>query len=83
MRDSLLGKTTVVDRAPEVADEPAPEAIVVLSNADDKVISTSGADDRFEVIPQVFVDSTGEAYDDDLRKRIRKLPNKSKVLVKM
>ena len=44
LRDSLLGKTTVVERAPEVADEPAPEAIVVLSNADDKVISTSGAD---------------------------------------
>ena len=30
---------------------------VVLSNADDKVISTSGADDRFEVVPQqVLVD---------------------------
>jgi len=67
LRDSLLGKTTVVDRAPEVADEPAPEAIVVLSNADDKVISTSGADDRFEVIPQVYVDSSGEAYDDDTK----------------
>ena len=64
LREDLLGKTTVVDRAPEVADDPAPEAIVVLSNADDKVISTSGADDRFEVIPQVFVDSTGEADDD-------------------
>ena len=63
----LLGKTTVVDRAPEVADDPAPEAIVVLSNADDKVISTSGADDRFEVIPQVYVDSTGTAYDDDTK----------------
>ena len=54
LRDSLLGKTTVVERVPEVAQE----AIVVLSNADDKVISTSGADDRFEVIPQVFVDSS-------------------------
>ena len=53
LRDSLLGKTTVVERVPEVAQE----AIVVLSNADDKVISTSGADDRFEVIPQVYVDS--------------------------
>ena len=39
LRDSLLGKTTVVERVPEVAQE----AIVVLSNADDKVISTSGA----------------------------------------
>ena len=28
---------------------------MVLSNADDKVVSTSGADDRFEVVPQVFV----------------------------
>ena len=63
LRDSLLGKTTVVERVPEVAQE----AIVVLSNADDKVISTSGADDRFEVIPQVFVDSTGEAYDDETK----------------
>ena len=67
LREDLLGKTTVVDRAPEVADDPAPEAIVVLSNADDKVISTSGADDRFEVIPQVYVDSTGEAYDDETK----------------
>ena len=47
-----------MDRTPEVAPDPAPEAIVVLSNADDKVISTSGADDRFEVVPQVFVDET-------------------------
>ena len=63
---SLLGKTTVVDRAPEpVVDEPAPEAIVVLSNADDKVISTSGADDRFEVVPQVFVDETDTALSND------------------
>ena len=59
--ENLLGVTTIVDRAPEVADEPAPEAIVVLSNADDKVISTSGADDRFEVVPQVFVDETDTA----------------------
>ena len=59
-REEALGKTTIVDRAPEpeAPDEPAPEAIVVLSNADDKVISTSGADDRFEVVPQVFVDET-------------------------
>ena len=42
-------------------DEAAPEAIVVLSNADDRVISTSGADDRFEVVPQVFVDADGAA----------------------
>ena len=56
-----MGKTTIVDRTPEVVDEPAPEAIVVLSNADDKVISTSGADDRFEVVPQVFVDETDAA----------------------
>ena len=34
---------------------------MVLSNADDKVISTSGADDRFEVVPQVFVDETDTA----------------------
>ena len=60
LRDSLLGKTTVVERVPEVAQE----AIVVLSNADDKVISTSGADDRFEVIPQVFVGSDGVQYDE-------------------
>ena len=53
--------TTIVDRAPEVVDEAPPEAIVVLSNADDKVISTSGADDRFEVVPQVFVDETDTA----------------------
>ena len=66
-REQALGVTTVVDRAPEVVDEPAPEAIVVLSNADDKVISTSGADDRFEVIPQVYVDSSGDAYDDDTK----------------
>ena len=66
-REEALGVTTVVDRAPEVVDEPAPEAIVVLSNADDKVISTSGADDRFEVIPQVYVDSSGNAYDDDTK----------------
>ena len=32
-----------------------------MSNADDKVISTSGADDRFEVVPQVFVDETDTA----------------------
>ena len=28
--------TTIVDRTPEVVDEAAPEAIVVLSNADDR-----------------------------------------------
>ena len=33
----------------------------MLSNADDNVISTSGADDRFEVVPQVFVDETDQA----------------------
>jgi len=60
-REEALGVTTIVDRTPEVVDEPAPEAIVVLSNADDKVISTSGADDRFEVVPQVFVDETDTA----------------------
>ena len=50
-----------MERTPEpvAPSDPAPEAIVVLSNADDKVISTSGADDRFEVVPQVFVDATG------------------------
>ena len=52
--EEALGVTTVVDRTPEVL-RPSPEAIVV-SNADDIVISTSGADDRFEVVPQVFVD---------------------------
>ena len=56
LREQLLSVTTIVDRTPEVAQDPAPEAIVVLSNADDIVISTSGADDRFEVVPQVFVD---------------------------
>ena len=60
-REEELGVTTIVDRTPEVVDEAAPEAIVVLSNADDKVISTSGADDRFEVVPQVFVDETDAA----------------------
>jgi hypothetical protein len=60
LRDSLLGKTTVLDRVPEVAQE----AIVVLSNADDQVVSTSGADDRFEVVPQVFVGSDGLQYDE-------------------
>ena len=57
-REELLGKTTVVDRTPDpVTPKPEgqPEAIVVLSNADDKVVSTSGNDDRFEVVPQVFV----------------------------
>ena len=43
-----------------MAEDPAPEAIVVLSNADDIVISTSGADDRFEVVPQVFVDGNDQ-----------------------
>ena len=44
----------------------------MLSNADDKVISTSGADDRFEVVPQVFVGSDGVQYDesDCLSKRM-------------
>ena len=61
-REEAGGVTTIVDRTPEpVTPEPAPEAIVVLSNADDKVISTSGADDRFEVVPQVFVDETDTA----------------------
>ncbi len=60
-REEELGVTTIVDRAPEVVDEAPTEAIVVLSNADDKVISTSGADDRFEVVPQVFVDETDTA----------------------
>ena len=41
--------------------DAAQEAIVVLSNADDRVISTSGADDRFEVVPQVYVDADGAA----------------------
>jgi hypothetical protein len=69
-REELLGKTTIVERVaepnpvdsgnPQPVDTP-PEAIVVLSNADDKVISTSGADDRFEVVPQVFVDATDTA----------------------
>jgi hypothetical protein len=67
-REELLGVTTIVERVaePDTSDpspspDPEPEAIVVLSNADDKVISTSGADDRFEVIPQVFVDATDTA----------------------
>ena len=60
LREQLLSVTTVVDRTPEVAQDPAPEAIVVLSNADDIVISTSGADDRFEVVPQVFVDGNDQ-----------------------
>ena len=57
-REEALGKTTVVDRG---VPEAAQEAIVVLSNADDRVISTSGADDRFEVVPQVYVDADGAA----------------------
>jgi hypothetical protein len=69
-REELLGVTTIVQREAEPestsddsASEPeaAPEAIVVMSNADDKVISTSGADDRFEVVPQVFVDDADQA----------------------
>ena len=71
-REELLGVTTIVQREaePEPVDtgnpppvDTTPEAIVVLSNADDKVISTSGADDRFEVVPQVFVDATDHALD--------------------
>ena len=31
----------------------------MLGNADDKVVSTSGEDDHFEVVPQVFVGSDG------------------------
>ena len=46
-----------------VTPEPAPEAIVVMSNADDKVISTSGADDRFEVVPQVFMSDLDQKLD--------------------
>jgi hypothetical protein len=63
LREQLLQVTTIVDREPESgsSSEPAPEAIVVLSNADDVVVSTSGADDRFEVVPQVFVDQTDTA----------------------
>ena len=57
-REEDLGKTTVVERG---VPEAAQEAIVVLSNADDRVISTSGADDRFEVVPQVYVDADGAA----------------------
>ena len=57
-REEALGKTTVVERG---VPEAAQEAIVVLSNADDRVISTSGADDRFEVVPQVYVDADGAA----------------------
>ena len=63
LREDLLTVTTIVDREPASgsSSEPAPEAIVVLSNADDVVVSTSGADDRFEVVPQVFVDQTDTA----------------------
>jgi len=63
LREDLLSVTTIVDREPEPSApaDPAPEAIVVLSNADDVVVSTSGADDRFEVVPQVFVDQTDTA----------------------
>ena len=61
-REEALGKTTVVERGE--ADVAASEAIVVLSNADDRVISTSGADDRFEVVPQVYVDADGAALSD-------------------
>ena len=66
-REAELGKTTVVDRTPDPVTEPGkPEAIVVLSNADDKVVSTSGADDRFEVVPQVFVnEATGQELTGD------------------
>ena len=63
LREDLLTVTTIVDREPEPSapSDPAPEAIVVLSNADDVVVSTSGADDRFEVVPQVFVDEADNA----------------------
>jgi hypothetical protein len=62
-REEELQVTTIVDRdpAPSAPTDPAPEAIVVLSNADDVVVSTSGADDRFEVVPQVFVDQADNA----------------------
>ena len=39
-REELLGKTTVVDRTPDTAPAAGPASIVVLSNADDKVVST-------------------------------------------
>ena len=64
-----MGKTTVVDRTPDSVSTPEPgkpEAIVVLSNADDTVVSASGEDDRFEVVPQVFLDeATGNELTGD------------------
>ena len=64
-RQAELGKTTVVDRTPDTAPAAGdPASIVVLSNADDKVVSTSGEDDRFEIVPQVFVNADGDEYDD-------------------
>ena len=59
-REELLGKTTVVDREPDTSQATAgePAAIVVMSNADDEVVSTSGLDDRF--VPQVFLDGNGD-----------------------
>ena len=51
----------VVETSPE--PEPEPQAIVVMSNADDKVFSTSGADDRFEVVPQVFMSDMDQKLD--------------------
>jgi hypothetical protein len=76
-REDLLTVTTIVQREaepdpapvvntgnpPPVEPSPEPEAIVVMSNADDKVISTSGADDRFEVVPQVFMSDMDQKLD--------------------
>ena len=55
-----------MDRTPDTAPAAGdPASIVVLSNADDKVVSTSGEDDRFEIVPQVFVNGDGDEYDGD------------------
>ena len=54
----------MVDRRQILLLRQGPVSIVVLSNADDKVVSTSGEDDRFEIVPQVFVNADGDEYDD-------------------
>ena len=63
-REALLGKTTVIDRTSSDSGDISsmkPDAIVVMGNADDTVVSTSGEDDRFEVVPQVYLnENTGD-----------------------
>jgi hypothetical protein len=70
-RDDALdvARTLVLEREPDVAEPEA--SIVVLSNADDTVVSTAGTDDRYEVVPQLYLDDTdnnlsNQSYGDDV-----------------